>query len=649
MRKVISLKNPGWLYFLVIATGTFFGLDILKTFLSLLVNFLRERPAVSLNEVAIYALVTFLLVFTAGFLFRLRYEIVLWVLTAGLCIARLVLQVNPWAPLSLAVSALGTILWMAGFIFFVSLAQQKKPGLLSSFFPGIIFGITLTTAVHGLFGTWDMIWRQDWHITFIILLIIVIKLWLVYKISRDLKGTRPSDGGKTAYYTLTAFMPLIFLQLLKFQNVAAFNAVTGRKLSVSLAIIIASNIAAFGFTYLLNFKKARIPLTILGALFVLISFWPGAGGNLYIMQVVAGNIGAFWMLAIIMNKAAVVSAPGIPWKNIWATGISGVIFFIFAFVYYGSYDLVLPFENWIIPVAPAVFIAVCAIVSSCLNNKVDETAGDRSSNGEYASRKPVFLYLMAVLLVVPLIMFIPPKNIDGARAKDGTIRLINYNIHQGFNIKGYLDLENTARVIERSGADVACLQEVSRGWLINGSADNLSWLSDRLGMNYLFMPASDDVWGNAILSRYPLKMVKSGFLPRLGAPLRRSFLIAEVEIEGGENINVMCVHLHHIKDESWIREEQIDSLLEEWGGLERTAITGDFNAETDDAEIKKMHDAGFIDSQLRLGKGDTLTWVHYEPFRRIDYIWVTDDLEISNADVPYSTASDHLPVVININ
>ena len=210
-------------------------------------------------------------------------------------------------------------------------------------------------------------------------------------------------------------------------------------------------------------------------------------------------------------------------------------------------------------------------------------------------------------------------------------------------------MEGIARVIEGSGADVVCLQEVSRGWVINGSADTLLWLSDRLNMDYyMFMPASDDVWGNAVLSRYPLKKIKSGFLPRLGAPLRRSYILAGVELEGMEDINVMCVHIHHIKDEGWIREEQVDEILKEWGGLERTAIIGDFNAEIIEPEIRKIYDAGLIDSQLELGEEEKLTWVHYEPFRRIDYIWATRDLAISDVDVPYSTASDHLPVVVSI-
>lgn len=75
---------------------------------------------------------------------------------------------------------------------------------------------------------------------------------------------------------------------------------------------------------------------------------------------------------------------------------------------------------------------------------------------------------------------------------------------------------------------------------------------------------------------------------------------------------------------------------------------GDFNATPVEPEIKLFYDAGLVDSQAELGKGDILTWVHYEPFERIDYIWVTPDIEIFSVFVPYSTASDHLPVVLDI-
>jgi len=106
----------------------------------------------------------------------------------------------------------------------------------------------------------------------------------------------------------------------------------------------------------------------------------------------------------------------------------------------------------------------------------------------------------------------------------------------------------------------------------------------------------------------------------------------------------MSTHLHHVTGDSEKRQTQIEALLTEWGEKERTVICGDFNAVTGDKEIQMMEDAGFIDTQLALGKQNELTWIHYEPNRRIDYIWATPDIDISDLLVTYSKASDHLPI-----
>lgn len=37
---------------------------------------------------------------------------------------------------------------------------------------------------------------------------------------------------------------------------------------------------------------------------------------------------------------------------------------------------------------------------------------------------------------------------------------VTYNIHHGFNVNGRLDLENVARMIEASGAEIVALQQV---------------------------------------------------------------------------------------------------------------------------------------------------------------------------------------------
>ena len=95
MLKIVNKNNSGYFFFFTIVLNTFFGLQILKTFLSLLVNFYRERPNIDLNDVLIYALITFALVFFTGFLFKIRSSHLIWVLLGGISITRLIIQVNP--------------------------------------------------------------------------------------------------------------------------------------------------------------------------------------------------------------------------------------------------------------------------------------------------------------------------------------------------------------------------------------------------------------------------------------------------------------------------------------------------------------------------------------------------------------------------
>lgn len=106
-------SSLSWQYFVIIIINTLFGLQILSSFFSLLVNFLRERPSVSLSQVAIYAVVTFLLIFPCGFLFRIINKRTLFItLFLSVAAARFIIQACRWAPMSLLVSAIGTILWV---------------------------------------------------------------------------------------------------------------------------------------------------------------------------------------------------------------------------------------------------------------------------------------------------------------------------------------------------------------------------------------------------------------------------------------------------------------------------------------------------------------------------------------------------------
>ena len=222
----------------------------------------------------------------------------------------------------------------------MSLLQQKTFSLIYVFIPGFILGVSLDTAIHGLLGTWDMVWRPSPFISIGILLSVVVQFWIIFNLSYELKETRHTDGRKPVFYTLIVFIPFIFLQLFKFQNIASHNAISGFNLIISTTIILISNIAAFAFLYLFKLKKAKLAITIITAVILILSFWPDIHGFLYTMQTVLGNISTFWLISVILDKAIETSDNKNPWKNTFAVGISGILFFIFTFLYYGGYSIV---------------------------------------------------------------------------------------------------------------------------------------------------------------------------------------------------------------------------------------------------------------------------------------------------------------------
>ena len=98
----------------------------------------------------------------------------------------------------------------------------------------------------------------------------------------------------------------------------------------------------------------------------------------------------------------------------------------------------------------------------------------------------------------------PPPETPPATRTAGPLRLMTYNLHQGFDVDGRLDPAGLAEMIELEQPDVVALQEVSRGWLVTGGLDLHAWLRRRLGLAGRFAGTADPQWGNAVLSRLPL-------------------------------------------------------------------------------------------------------------------------------------------------
>jgi endonuclease/exonuclease/phosphatase family metal-dependent hydrolase len=275
------------------------------------------------------------------------------------------------------------------------------------------------------------------------------------------------------------------------------------------------------------------------------------------------------------------------------------------------------------------------------------TRGLKTSENISTELRPAIVAALLLLLPAVLLLTWDTPQPSAPPTGNNTIRIMDYNLHNGFNTDGQLDLEALAQVIEAGDADVIGLQEVSRGWVINGSVDMLQWLSQRLDMPYVFGPTEGLLWGNAILSRYPIVSVETASLPPESQRLRRGYIKAEIET-GQRTIQLIDTHLHHLEPDSEMRQEQVPLLIEAWGGAPRTILVGDTNATPDSPEMQMFAGAGLVDVGSVLGPDPGYTFYSPAPDSRIDYIWTSPDIVPTSFDIPQTTASDHLPLVTTI-
>jgi len=173
----------------------------------------------------------------------------------------------------------------------------------------------------------------------------------------------------------------------------------------------------------------------------------------------------------------------------------------------------------------------------------------------------------------------------------------------------------------------------------------LSWLSQRLDMPYATGSTAGPLWGNAILSKYAIKDYHNYELPPDNVCLERGYVAAAIDI-GETELQIIATHLHHIEEDTETRQEQVPVILHYWNNKPNTIILGDFNALPDSPEMEMFYQAGLIDTLF--DQPEVLTFNSANLYERIDYIWLSPDIQLVESYVPFSQASDHLAVVATI-
>ena len=240
-----------------------------------------------------------------------------------------------------------------------------------------------------------------------------------------------------------------------------------------------------------------------------------------------------------------------------------------------------------------------------------------------------------------------------------SLRMMTYNAHSCVGTDRQLSHMRIAEVIAECNPDIVALQELDFARLKTGRIDQARVIAEQLKMNFHFHPAlrvKEEQYGDAILSKWPLRVCRATGLPTVNARLAfepRGALWVAADINGTE-CHIINTHLGLSKRE---RLAQVDALLgPEWLAHDScrtpTILCGDFNALPASSVYRKVS-AVLKDSQRSAASHRPKpTFPSAFPLVRIDYVFISHDIQVKRVDVPRKpltrVASDHLPLVVDL-
>ena len=241
------------------------------------------------------------------------------------------------------------------------------------------------------------------------------------------------------------------------------------------------------------------------------------------------------------------------------------------------------------------------------------------------------------------------------------IRVMTYNIRSGLGSDNRFCLERIADVIEMYKPDLACLQEVDVARQRSSGINQAHELASSLNMDYFFYPAMEinkELYGNAILTSLPFRLIKATTLPPLPGSLGlepRCSIWLELDLDH-KKLQLVNTHLSLKRRE---REIQMNEILgPRWIKPQQAnnnpiILCGDFNA-TSKSHIYKRVSTLLNDTTMgeSAGMRSYATWPSYLPLLRLDYIFTSSNIKTKRTfvarDATSLAASDHLPLISDL-
>ena len=226
------------------------------------------------------------------------------------------------------------------------------------------------------------------------------------------------------------------------------------------------------------------------------------------------------------------------------------------------------------------------------------------------------------------------------------IKLMSFNTQHCLNfITKEIDYEIMTNAIIKCGADIIGLQEMRDESEAEGYDAQAKIIAEKLGFYYYFAEAirfdGKNPYGNALISRYPIKSAETILIPD---PIIKEYegyyetrCLLKAVIDVGDGLNVLVGHFGLNPDEHRNAVETIVKNIP----TEHCVLMGDFNVEPDNHVLAPIMEKLYDTAEMFFSP--KLSFPTDVPSVKIDYIFVSKDLVVNEADIPEVIASDHRP------
>lgn len=254
-----------------------------------------------------------------------------------------------------------------------------------------------------------------------------------------------------------------------------------------------------------------------------------------------------------------------------------------------------------------------------------------------------------------------------------TIKIVSLNIQHGWNSDPPLpllirqravlpNLNNIAALLEKHRPDIVLLQEVDRVSPLTQKVDQLKYLASRVGYNHRTHGTTSELRfgrrivyaaGCGIMSRFPI-LSSENVKFNLSFPTpRKGFLVATLAIAPDKKLTVVSAHLSPMDVLSVrSRRAQIERMAEVLRDRGPIVIGGDLNTTFSGFDRKNIQilatrlnvrtHRAVIDRRLA-------TYPARDPRRKIDWIFASPEIHMSEYAVLPERVSDHLAIGTTIS